>query len=161
VRAGRVEVGQGLVEQEQARAADQCVRDQDALELAAGKRADTGIGEMLRTDGVQHLVDRSAPLARRQGDPEPVAVYPESNKVTRPQRHVGVQQGLLGDVADDVPASPRSIGCLDDHASGLSALQAEDDAEQGGLASPVRADDPGELALLERERDVAEHLTAA
>src|SRR6185312_459788 len=39
--------------------------------------------------------------------------------------------------------------------------EAEDDAEQRGLARAIRADDPGELALPERERDVAEHRTAA
>jgi hypothetical protein len=50
---------------------------------------------------------------------------------------------------------------VDEHPPARRLDQAEDDTEQRGLASPVRPDDPGELALPERERDVAEHLASA
>ena len=50
--AADVEVGQRLVEQQQPGTADQRVRDQDPLLLAAGQVADPGVGEPLGVDGV-------------------------------------------------------------------------------------------------------------
>src|SRR6185437_2537802 len=50
---------------------------------------------------------------------------------------------------------------VDEHPPAGRLDQAEDDAQQRGLARAVRADDPGELALSEREGDVAEHRPAA
>src|SRR5262249_38606277 len=70
---------------------------------------------------------------------------------------VGVDDQLLRYVADGSLVLIVQRLAVDKHPPARRLDQAEDDAEQRGLARTVRADDPGELALPERERDVAEH----
>jgi hypothetical protein len=49
---------------------------------------------------VQHRVDRFSSLLGRDGEAEAVPVDPERHEVTGTQRHVRVEQNLLGDVTD-------------------------------------------------------------
>jgi hypothetical protein len=156
--AAQVEVGQRLVKQEKLRPGDQRVRDQHALLLAAGQLADPRVGVSVRTDIGQCRLDQLPALPRRpvppgEGEPEPVPVKAQRHHVAGAQRHIGVDDKLLRYVPDGLP--------VDEHSSARRLDEAEDDAEQRGLAGPVRSDDPGEIALLERERDVAEHLAPA
>src|SRR5580658_2464288 len=60
--AADVEVGQGLVEQQEAGPADERVRDEHPLLLAPRELADPGVGEVAGVDGFQHLVHRRRPL---------------------------------------------------------------------------------------------------
>ena len=98
--AGDVQVGQRLVEQEQPGTADQRVRDQHPLLLAAGQEAHPRVGEPVRAHGLQHLVDHAAAPGRRQRDAEPLPVQSQADQVAGAQRHVRVEQDLLRDVAD-------------------------------------------------------------
>jgi hypothetical protein len=72
-----------------------------------------------------------------------VAVDAQGDHIFHPERHVRLDQQLLRDIADG--------GVLGDRAF-CDVLEAEDDPEQGGLARAVRADQAGELALLDVER---------
>ena len=159
--AAQVEVGERLVEQEQLRPGDQRVRDQHALLLAAGQLADPGVGVPVRADVGQRRLDQFPALPRREAEPEPVPVKAKRHHVAGAQRHVGVDDQLLRHVADGGLVLVVQRRAVDEHPPARRLDQAEDDAEQRGLARAVRADDPGEVALLERERDVAEHLAAA
>ena len=58
--AAQVEVRERLVGEQQARAGDQRVGDQDPLLLAAGEAADAGVGEGLGADRGEHLLDQLA-----------------------------------------------------------------------------------------------------
>ena len=105
--AADVEVGQGLVQQQQPRAADQGVRDQYPLLLPAGQQPHPGISEPGRVDRVQHLGDRFAAGAGGDRDPEPVPVDPQPHQVPGPHRHVRVEEDLLRDIPDRaVPRGP-------------------------------------------------------
>ena len=164
--AAQVEVGKRLVEQEQLRPGDQRVRDQHPLLLTAGQLADPGVGVPVGADIGERRIDQFPALPRREAESEPVPVKAKRHHVAGAQRHVLVDDELLRHVADGGPVLV--VQCLtvqgltvDEHPPARRLDQAEDDPEQRGLARAVRADDPGEVALLERERDVAEHLAAA
>ena len=99
--AAQVEVGQRLVEQQQLGPADQGVGDEHPLLLAARQGPDPGVGEPLGIDRVR--ASRRPAFARacgRERDPEAVPVEAEGDQVPGPHRHVGIEEHLLGDVAD-------------------------------------------------------------
>ena len=73
-----VEIGQGLVEQEELRAADQCMGDQDSLLLPTREGPDTGVGEALGVDVTEHLVGQLT-LGLR-ASPEAVALRVEAER---------------------------------------------------------------------------------
>ena len=131
------------------------MRDEDALQLAARKGADPGLGEAFGPDGRQHLVDDGLALPRREPETEPVAVDAEHHQVAGPQGDIGVEHQLLRDVAGRAAQSPpRGAGHGDPPAA--RPLQAEDDAQQRGLARTVGPDEPGELTRPYLEGDVVE-----
>jgi hypothetical protein len=164
--AAQVEVGERLVEQEQPGPRDQRVRDEDALLLTAGKLADPGVGVAGRADVGQRRLDQFPALPGRpvlpgEGEPEPVPVKAERHHVAGAQRHVRVDDQLLRHVADGRLVLVVQGRAVDEHAPARRVGQAEDDAQERGLARSVRPDDAGEVPLLKGERDVAEDLAAA
>ena len=111
LRAAQVEVRERLVEQQQLRRADQRVGDQDPLLLAAREPADARVGEAARADRVEHLVDaRARARATAAAIPRRWPSSPRRDEVAGAQRHVGVEQELLRDVADQLiaPRAPRA-----------------------------------------------------
>ena len=101
-----VEIGQGLVEQEELRAADQGMGDQDPLLLPPREGPDAGVGKALGVDVTEHLVDQ---LTLGLGaPPEAVAlrVETERDQVARPDRDVGVEQHLLGHIPERAVRRP-------------------------------------------------------
>src|SRR6202042_3320861 len=106
-----------------------------------------------RVHRLEHLLDALAAGTGREWRTEAVPVQAEAHEVAPAQRHVRVKPELLRHIADLAPA-----GCVAevDPASG-QGLEAEDGAEQSGLAGPVGADQAGELAAAEGEGDVVEH----
>jgi hypothetical protein len=152
LRAGDVQVGERLVEQQQFRVADQRVRDHHALLLAAGQLADPRVRVGAGADGVEHGVDPVPAVPGREAEAELVAVDAERHHVPDPQWHVRLDQQLLRDVSDVRVQCP---------GPGRHRLEAEDEAQQGGLARAVRPDQPGELARADGERDIVEDRAAA
>ena len=107
--AGDVEVRQRLVQEQQPRAADQRVGDQDPLLLTAGELADTRVRESLGVDRVEHLVDLASGATRDgQREAEPLPVDAEPDQVPGAQRHVRVQRDPLRHVADQRSPRPPS-----------------------------------------------------
>jgi hypothetical protein len=151
-------VGERLVEEQQPGPADQGVGDEDALLLTSGEVAHPGVGEVPRVDGVEHGVDGLTAPSPTQGHAEPVPVEAQGHDVAGTERHVGVEEDLLGNVADDRVA-PGERPATHQNAPGAGRLKTEDDPEEGGLARPVGADQTGELARHDPEADVVEHLS--
>ena len=107
LRAPEVEVGQRLVEQQQLRPADQGVGDQDPLLLAAGERADPAVGEAARRRRRRASRRRARRCAFvRRPNPNRWPSSPSADQVPGPHRHVGVEDDLLGHVAER--SAPRS-----------------------------------------------------
>ncbi len=55
-----VKIGEGLVEQQQRRLTDECVRDEDSLLFSSRETADASVRESIGVDVVQHLIDEVA-----------------------------------------------------------------------------------------------------
>ena len=111
--AAWIEVGERFVEQEQLRPADERVGDEDPLLFATRERPDPAVGELLGTDVGEGPVDGPAVLLRPPAEPEAVAVETECDEVPRPHRYVGVEDDLLGHVAQRsaCPARIRPLRC--------------------------------------------------
>ena len=140
VGAAQVEVRERLIEQQQPRPRDQRVRDQDALLLAARELADPRVGEALRVDRVQHLLDQrpSAPGGPRHA--ETLRVDPQPHEVARAQRNIRGRTGTSAARSrsgDARPSRARGRGRPHEHASRARRLQAEDHPEQRRLARAV------------------------
>ncbi len=155
----QVEVRQRLVEQQQPRPADQRVRDQHPLLLAAGQFAHPRVGVVARADVGEGRLDQVPAAAGREAESEPVPVHTERHHVASAQWHVRVDDQPLRHVADLSLAAGVLIARHQDPAA-RRLQQPEDDAEQGRLSRAVGADEAGELALADGEADVAEHLAA-
>src|SRR5262249_21717251 len=88
-------------------------------------------------------------------------VKAERHDIAGPQRHVRVDHQLLRHVADAPLVALLPLPAVDEHLAARRLLQAEDDAEQRGLAGAVGTNETGELALADRERDPAKPRAAA
>ena len=55
----------------------------------------------------------------------------------------------------------QEVLAVEDDAAGVRLVEARDDVERRRLAGAVRPDQPGDLALVDRERDVVERDDAA
>ena len=136
--------------------------DRDALLLAAGERAQVAGAQVGDAEQVEGLLD---PAAHRLGGGAELLHAVGELLLDR----VGDEPGerVLADVADEVRPLARRLlddaGAVEQHvaaedAAGEARHQAGDDAEQGGLADAGAARDEDQLALVEGEVDVAEHL---
>ena len=152
--AAQIEVRQRLVEQQQLRAADQRVRDQDPLLLAARQLPDARVGERARVDRVEHLLHQRA--ARAGGEREARAGGRRAR--ARPGRaRAAACPGRAGTSAGRSRHRRRDRRRRRRARSRAGGLQPEDHAEQRRLAGAVGADQAGELARADREADVVEH----
>lgn len=156
----QVQVGQRLVHQQQLRPADQGVRDQHPLRLAAGEGADALVGEARGADGFEHLLDQLAAWTRGQPGAEPVPVEAERHEVAGAQRGVRLDLHLLRHVADRA-AAPGGRAAVDQDPALVRPSQTHDDAQDRRLALAVGPDQAGELAGGEAEADAVEDLPAA
>src|SRR5581483_5363075 len=142
------------------RIGDERLRDAEPLLLAAGKDADRGVRVPRGSDLRERGVDPGCTGRVEAAEPPAVAVDPEPHKVAAAQRKVAVEDPLLGDVADPV-AALAGRAALDCDAAGAGLEQAEQDAHEGGLARPVRAEDGEQLARLELEAQALEQRASA
>ena len=156
----RVEVHQRLVEQQQARPAEQRLRQQQALALAA-----RGLGQRPRRQlGGTHQVERPGDLAapgRAHHRRPPAVAADRAGHVGPAAEPQGAHRAAcLGHVADQRVAAPGGLLQHADRAAGRDQ-EAENGAQQGRLAGAVRAEQPDELAVLDREADAGENGAAA
>ncbi|GAA2689113.1 hypothetical protein GCM10010428_63620 [Actinosynnema pretiosum subsp. pretiosum] len=127
----RVEVGQGLVEQQQAGALAQRQREGDAGALAAGEGADLG------PEGDVRPPDQVLGVALVPGG---VGPRPEAERLGHGE--LLVERLLLGEVGHrGVQAPARGLVAEDGDGPGGRPQQAGDQPHEGALARPVRADE--------------------
>jgi hypothetical protein len=81
LRTPRIEVREGLVEQQQLGTTDQRVGDQYPLLFAARQLTDTTIGEFAGVNGAQHLVDVCEYGARSTTKSEAVTIDAKGDQV--------------------------------------------------------------------------------
>ena len=151
--ADRVEGARRLVEQQQLRRSDQCVREPEALLHAFAH----GLDAQPRRSREPDPVEQVRALAR-------TAVGPGETLVQREQlvggRPAGIAEGL-GEVAERAAGSggagagPEDVGC-----SGAGADQPAGNLHERGLARAVRAEEADQLTGLECHVDARKSLPA-
>ncbi len=146
---GDVEVGRGLVEQQQRGLLGEHHRDPHPLPLAAGQLVDAPRGEVFDVGGLHGLGDDGLVLGRPLPQEALVRVAAAGDQVgdgdpVRRDRRLRQQAQALGD-------RPRGLGVdvapVEQHPPGRGLQHARQGLEQGGLAAGVGADDDGELAF--------------
>ena len=153
LRAGPVEAGEGLVEEQHPRVLDEGAGDQRALALAAGELAE-GLPRQRRRGrparAPRAAASRSAPAR---------APPPGQPRERAHRRHVEGRDRVV---------EPRALGLGDGRAAGADpqlaahrAELAEQRPQQGRLAAAVGAEQRQPLAAAQREGDVGDRLAGA
>ena len=156
----QIQAEQRLVAQQDLGIADQGLGDAQALLLAPRQPPDRGVRIWPRPHQRQHLVDSAVDAARAQGGSPSVSIQTQGHEIAPAQGQVGVEGPLLRDVADRLAAAPghppKHL-----HAPAIRRLQAQERAQEGGLAAAVGAEDGQELAARHGEGEVAPEGLAA
>ncbi|CAM5711800.1 hypothetical protein SBADM41S_04385 [Streptomyces badius] len=162
------EGGGGLVQDEDLGTEVDGAGDGHALALTAGQGADGLVdvaqvdahAEQFGTGRLAHLADvealEGADARRRLGAEEEVP----------PDRHQGDDGEVLVDGGDAPVQGVARVGeggllALDEEASGVVTVQPCDDLDEGGLAGAVVAEDAGDLARVDLQRDVLQGFDVA
>ena len=148
-----VEVGQRLVEEEDARLAHDGAADRHALALAAGELRRTAVEQRVEAQKLRRRVDLALDLGTRRAD------VLESERHVLAHGHVRVQRVRLehhgepairgGHVVD-----PRAV---DHDVAARDLLEPADHAQERGLAAAGRPDEDDELAIGDREVHAVDH----
>jgi SAM-dependent methyltransferase len=150
----RIETGRGLVEQQQLRLTQERGRDAETLPHASGEPGNAIVATVAEPDATQDLVDVCVPRRTVESN--------EQLEVVR-RRQVGVERRLLHEAGNPVQGStlrPLSLPQQLDVA-GIRPQQPEEQTQQRGLASAVRAEQPVKLAILDNEVETVERARRA
>ena len=141
-----------FVHQQQFRVAEQGAGDEHSLLLTTGELADVTVGEIADAEAFEDVGD-SGPFCRV--GPRPVAAVTRRHQhgLGNSHREVPVDRLDLGDIAD------AEVGSAGD-GSVLGVDESEEESQHGCLAGPRRADDPGECAGPDCQRDIIEDRVA-
>ena len=148
-----VEVGERLVEQEQARLANDRARQRDALLLAAGELARRSLQQVADADLGGRPGDGAADLVARDAD----HLQREADVLL--DRHVRIERVALEHHRDVALAGllRRHVDAVHQHAARVHRFEAGEDAQRRRLARSRRAEQDEELARLDREVDAVQH----
>ena len=139
---GQVQIGQGLVQHEQIRIADQGLGDGHPLSQAAGELGQAQVGPVLHTDEAHGLSGALAVLPGDGVNAEPGAGQPQQDGLFGRQVGVDVRGVALGYVADAVVGLAGRLP-QDPQAAGVQGEQAQLGLHHAGLAGAVGAHDGG------------------
>ena len=156
-RVADVEVVRGLVEEDDVGVLGEDHGNEGALALAARHFVDEAVGESLEAHVADGLVD-AAPVVVGESRAR-VRKASESHEFADRDLHLdGVRLGENREASGEragVPAFDRAS--VEEHVAVLGGEKACGDAEHGGLARAVGADERRDLSLRDLERDVVDH----
>ena len=154
---GDVEVGRGLVEQQQVGALREGHRDPHPLALAAGELVDDAVGEPEGVGEGERLGDRLVVGAGPAAEGSVVRVAAAADQVG--DGHALGRDGVLrqqpqraGDLLGRQPVDRLAV---EQHRARARPEQAGEPAQQRGLAARVGADDDGDAAVRDLQVQVA------
>ena len=152
-----VERAERLVEEQRRRPVHERARQRDALLLAAGELPRPPSLQALEPDDVEELEHPLAALAARH----PLQLQPERDVVV--DRHVRKERVLLEDHVDRaaVRRDGGDVLSLQEDATLVGHLEAGDHPERRRLPAAARAEQREELAVADRDVDVAHRLGSA
>ena len=159
-RGLRIELGRGLVEQEQARLERERRREADPLELSAGELDSLPPPQVERVHGLQRPLDSRPDLGRRGAE-----VLQSERDLVRGDRHHDLVLRILEDRRSRARklcgARVTRVEARDDHAPRkAAAVEMRDEPgerpQQRRLAGAGGAEERHHLSRLERERHVSQ-----
>ncbi len=152
-----VEVGERLVHQHERRLDDDGARDGDALLLAAGELAGELVFLALEADQGDRLVDAARRLGLRH------AAHHQAEADVLAHRHVREQGVVLEHHAEAALLRAERVDAafVEPDAAAGRGQEPGDAVQRGRLAAAGGAKQGDELALLDRQRDVAERVEGA
>src|SRR5271170_8223712 len=155
-----IERDEGFVEQQQFRAAEQRLAEQQALAFPAREFADRAAREIAGADLIQRPVDLAARRLVEPGKPEPRAHRRAGDDIVARQAQPDDRASILRHVADrGVAATERAAQRRD--RTRRDRRQAERGAHQSRLAGAIGAEHADELAVLDDETGGRENGAAA
>ena len=143
----RVEVREGLVEEENARLDDHRAGERDALLLAARELAGVALPEVAELHRLEDPGDALGHLALRD------APHLEPEREVLPHRHVG-EEGVVLEHHADVPLlrwQPHDVVVVEEDVARARLLESRDAPQGGGLAAARRAEEGDELVVPDLE----------
>ena len=148
-----IDVRKRLVEQERHRLPDQSARERDALAFASREECGAPLGLPVQSDPPQQVVDAGLVVSRERQVLADGHVRPEREVLEHHRK-----MAFLGWHYD--PPVCADMHALDAHAAVGRRDEAENDAQERGLARPGRSDDRDHLLRADGEGDVAKDLMA-
>ena len=164
----RVERAGGLVEHEDRSILEEHPRDGDALALPARELDPTLADMRLESAPTGRVLQLRDELVRPRpaGGGQHLLLARAAPPVGDVVEHRAVQQrGVLGDhpdvAAQRLLAHAPDIGAIDEHASRLDVVEAQQEVRQRGLARPRATDQTDLLPALDHEREILDHAGVA
>ena len=153
-----VEADGRLVEQQELRPVQQRAGDLDPAQLPARELADLVAGALGELEAGE--LGGRAPLRLAARD----ALQPRGVEQVLHDREIEVDGALLehhAERGERLRGPPAHVGAEDPDAAAAVAVEPGDQVEQRGLAGAVLAEQHGEAAGRDRERDLVQHLARA
>jgi hypothetical protein len=162
----RVDAGEGLVQQDEARLGGQRARDLHAPPLAAGQRRGRRVGELLDAQLAQQLAQQRVDARLGQRSPVGVALQLQHGADVLLHIELAEDRGLLRQVRQPqaralVDGQVLHRPAVDGNRARIGAHQAHHHVERGGLARAVGPEQAHHLASVHRQVHVAHHLPRA
>ncbi len=155
----RVEVGQRLIEQQQARLVDQRAGNRYALLLTTRELIGIAVGQLAEFEPIKHVAGALLALGRGNAADAQRIGDVLLHRHMRPQR-IGLEHiadiALLGGHVDGFRGRIDDVVTEADFAAGW-LVQPADEVEQRGLAATARSQQRGERAGRHCEADAVEH----
>ena len=172
---GGVHAGGGLVQREEARLGGERARDLEAALVAVGEV----LGELIAARADAHVFEKlvgaffdGAFLGARARPAQDRAEHARARAHVAPDHHVLERREIVEEpdvlegardphACDAIRRRVLQLRTLEAETALLLAIDAGEDVEEGGLARAVGADEPVDLALADRERNLGERGEAA
>src|SRR5712691_6538886 len=156
----RVHARGGFVHDQEFGARRDCLRDEHPLLLAAGQRTDPPVLEAREAAQRDRRAGRVPILLAKPAERAARRDATEEHGLADGRREVRVERDrVLRNVRNAVPFPEPRDGLAEQlDLPGRGAVEAQDEAEQGGLPAAVGPDDPEDLALVDGEVDVPKDL---
>ena len=152
-----VEPAGGLIEQEQRRLGDERTGELDPFERPEGEPARKPVAEVAEVEVVEHLQRLFSAAPLREG----AQLRVRADEQVFEDRHVLEEHDVLegardSEAHDPVRGRSSQVLAVEDDATAVRLIQPRDEIEERRLPSAVGPDQPDDLPLLQRKRDIGE-----
>lgn len=151
----KIDVGRGLIEEEQLRFAGESAGDHDALAFSSGEIGKGPVREIGHSHFIERGVSGLATLAGKTSHGEPIEATHQYD-IESGDGELCIESHRLGHVAHRPLGLARALAeDLERSTAGFD--QSEDESHESGFSSSVRSDDTEGITAMNRKIDILEH----